>query len=193
MTGAVAVWVAPVAAGTLGTPFFVGHGERAPKEMVRPAWSPVFCDLGGDKIEFDSLFEGEEAFVTVTFTRWNHLVLRACQTRPNGGPTAAGFLGTNGTNAFGDVGSMMMTEGLAYALILQYPYAAKPAMLANALPAGRTYSQAWVVGPDEIPEQGTVARKIVTVWRGLRAYNPLTGSFTLYTDSVPGLPAVPPN
>lgn len=179
-TGPVLVYVKPPA---LSTPAFFGTTERTPRIQIRPAWSPVYNDLGGSKIPFDMMYEGEESLQSGVFTRWNEPIHAIMANRPSS-------LGSRGRNVSGDVGTYMLTEGFAYNLWFVFTFAGKAVYLANGLPAGYRWPFAWLEGPDDLEENGTNPRKIGLLWHSLRGFDPSTGAFLLYdhdTSAVAGL------
>lgn len=130
-------------------PLYLGTAERSPRILIRPHFADVFNDIMGQMIPYDKVFQGEDGFVLADLTRWNEAVFNAYQARPR--------LGQRGTLQPGDLGSLMKTEGLAYPVWLQFPYATKPAYATQ--PYGYHFYAAIGEGPDELDNLGTVARR----------------------------------
>ncbi len=155
------------------TPLFLCHAERFPRIAIRPRYSSVMCDLSGQSVRYDAIYDGEEASVIADVTRWNEGVyaLIADRAKTNTGVTA-----NRGTNGFGEIGTLMMTEGVAYLLHIVFPYAAKPAYA--TMPAGYRFFAAFLEGPDDL-DTGSTARKTRLVWSCIRAVQPATGGTTV--------------
>jgi len=188
-TGAVLLYLnMPVAAGAYGSPRWLGTAERYPRVQRRAGWVPVFNDLGGQVIPIDTLFQGEDAFISVDLTRWDDNVMRAALARPSSVQAAEGTTGT------GDVGTLMCLEFKAHILYLVFPYAAKTPMVNAGMPAGWRFPQAVLEGPDDFDSMGTAPRKIRTVWHAYRFMGPVStggASFTLFDFDMSSVP--PPN
>lgn len=170
-------------------PVFLGTCETAPRIQYNPGWSPVMNDSSGDQKPYDYLYQGKDAKVFGDLTVWNWPVLEAIMNRPNS------FAGgtTFDTELFGDIGTLMVTEGYAYNLWLEFPYGTlKPVFgSSGGMPGGIRFIAAWLIGPDEI-DPGTKANKVHIQFHCQRAYDPVTGSFLLADRDVSTLPAFPP-
>ena len=152
--------------GLNGAPVFLGHAERFPRIQIRPRWSDVYCDLSGQSVPYDQVYDGEDAVVTADLTRWNESVYAVMADRAK---TNSNFLAitSRGANGFGEIGSLMVTEGLAYNLYVVFPFAAKAAYSAT-MPLGYRFQAAFLQGPDDF-ELGGTARKLRLSWRCLRS------------------------
>ena len=181
VTGPVDIWVAPGNEGAI----FLGHAEHGPTISVRPRYSPVYVDLAGQTIPYDMVYDGEDAIVTATLTRWNQNVLDLIEAIAN--DTASGI------DDPGDIGSLMLTEGKAYELWLHFPYAAKPAF-ADMLP-GQRFPCAFLE-TDDSPALGTQAKKAHVVWHCLRYLDMSvtnefgTGRFLLWDGNMSALGSI---
>lgn len=161
---------------------YLGTGERAPKIRLNPEWDAVMNDLSGTKLPMDYIFEGEEAFVGVTLTRWNQPVLDILRTRTNRAAPPGFTLPT-------DLGSLMVTEGLTVSLYLYFTFATKLAMVAAGMPAGYRFTSAFLMGPDDL-ERGTGPNKDQTMFHCVRAFDIVTGRMNLYDFNVGAMPAI---
>jgi hypothetical protein len=170
-------FVAPGGAAYLGT------CEKAPRIIERPAWQPLFSDQGGTRVPFDIAYQGTEAFTFARMTRWNENVLSAIQSRPD----PRGF---RGINLGGDIGTLMLSEGLAYEVRIYFPYATKAIYTAAGMPPGYRFPASFLEGPDELDDLGTSPRIINLTFHHLRTFNPTTGIFGTYDHSVGDLPPV---
>lgn len=165
-----------------GTPVYLGTCETAPRPRFNPQWAPVNNDIGGVRLPFDMIYSGEDATISGALTVWNWPVYAACRRRPNN-------TGTIGFGAAGDIGTLMVTEGMAYPLWLHYPYFSK--FSGVGMPAGRRFLACWLLGPDE-EEPGTGVNKIHFTFQAFRAYDGSTGAFTLFDENMSGIPTIPP-
>lgn len=184
------LFAAPTSQGGGGPPIvstsltYLGTCEKAPKIVHRPAWKPVFNDIGGTEVPFDVSYQGEEAFTFADLTRWNEPVFSALQARPN-------FPGdVRGLNIPGDIGTLMLTEGRAYQLFIFFPYVAKPAYASGGMPAGYRFVATFLEGPDELSELGTSPRKINLIFHHIRGWDPKTQRFVCYDHAVGAMPAI---
>lgn len=165
-----------------GTPVYLGSAEVAPRIRLNPQWVPVNNDAAGARLPYDVIWSGEDGTISGALTVWNWAVYAACRRRPNNA-------GTIGFNAVGDVGTLMVTEGMAYPLWLHFPYFTK--FSGAGMPAGRRFLACWLLGPDE-EEPGTGVNRVHFTFQAHRWYDPSTGTFTLYDENMSGIPAVPP-
>lgn len=174
---------------------FLGTGETAPEITVKAEWEPVMNDLGGTKIPFDVAYEGEEAFISVKLTRWNQTILNLIQNRPYRAGAVRGtnsILSVAGAPAgYGDMGSMMITEGLTFGLQCYFPYSVKAAYRNPAngfMPPGMNFPAAMLMGP-EVRRGGTKAQSIQLVFHALRDVVLGAGSsaFVLYNETMPAI------
>jgi hypothetical protein len=192
-SGPVDVWCG-VGAG--GAPLFLGHGERAPRIQIVRRYKEVTNDLGGDMVPFDKGYAGETGVVTVTLSRWNESTLAIIQ---DVATTLTGLGAARGLNGPGEVGTLMVTEGVAYKLWLRFPFSAKAAYAnaaSGAQPAGYRFLAAFLEGPDDLFDLGPPnARKVGLQFTCMRAFDPAvsnafgTGLFALYDHSMIALPA----
>lgn len=183
--GGLSAATALVIANLAKRPVFLGTGERAPNILARRAYTSVFNDITGDQVPLDKQWQGEEHFVSVVLTRWNEGVYRAMAAlpRPGGDPGGDGFL---------DRGSLMVTEGLAYPLLLRFGHADKAIYAANGMPPGVRYYAAYLEGQDR-HEPGTSVNRRHLMFYCANVYNPATGAIGLFDYNVSALPAIPPD
>lgn len=164
---------------------YVGTGEIAPDIIKQTKFDPVYNDLGGS-LPWDYLFNGEEAVIPINLTVFNWSVVNKLDAspRPNGTP---GFYDANA------IGSLMMTEGLAYHMWLVFPYAASKAIYSAAgMPAGYHFWASWC--DSLVVQPGTKANKIRINMRAVRLYQPASigNGFVLYDHSLALLDGVIP-
>jgi hypothetical protein len=191
-SGPVDMWCG-VGAGR--SPLFLGHGEKAPRIQVYRHYKQIFSDPGGE-VPFEKGYSGEWGIVSVVLDRYNESTLRIIQdvaTVNTGTPPSRGF------SLPGEVGSLMLTEGLTYTLFLRFPFAAKPAYsnpASGAMPAGYRFVAAHLGSPDDLFDLGPPnARKVGLIFECMRAFDPTVtnayggGSLLLYDENVSSLPA----
>ena len=104
---------------------------------------------------------------------------------------------TRGTNVPGDIGSLMIQEGMAFQLWLSFPYSAKAAMA--GMPAGYHFVAAVLAGPDSLDELGTKPRRVRLIFDCLRKFDPSVtntygaGGFVLYDFNMTAIAGLPIN
>jgi hypothetical protein len=186
VSGPVDIWCG---VGSGGAPLFLGHGQRGPRIQVRRAYQDMWCDLGGG-IPFDKAYAGAMGIVSVELSRWNENVLRIIQ---DAAVTNSTFTVAPGLNDPGEVGSLMVQEGIAYNLFLRFPHSAKPSYATQ--PLGFRFVAAFLEGPDDFEDLGPKPRKVGLIWTCLRTFDTTvsnvygTGRMLLYDTNVTGLGA----
>ena len=147
----------------------------------------MFNDIAGEE-PFDWQYLGSAGLVSVVLTKWNEAIAERLQCMPNAfrGPAFAGV------EVEGDIGTLMLTEELAFPLWVAFPYgaggfAAKPAMVRNNLRAGRHFLKAFLLGPDD-EEPGTRHFKRTFNFYCFRDYATRTRGFRLFDQNMAGLP-----
>ncbi len=162
---------------------FLGTCEDTPQVKIKHEWAPLFNSLGGAAIPADEAYQGATGFVRLDLTRYDEGVRQKTTTMPF-------FTGTLGTSVFGDLGTLMVTEGAAYPLVISFPYVAKATYTAAGMPAGITFVAAWLE-EDDLGNLNTKGRKISLVFRCRRVFTLSTLSWQLYYYGLPGgLPAI---
>ena len=151
-------------------PIYLGTFQDAPKILTTPQWTPIDNQLWGNS--FDMSYQGVYGDIFGELTVFNWSVLRLCQTRPN-------VALTEGSDNILAIGTMMVTEGYAYPLWLQYPYyQTKQVFAGNAVgsnaPPGYRYYAAWLLGPEE-EDLGTKSNKVFVHFRCYRKQGSYTG------------------
>lgn len=174
--------------GANGAPLFVGNVERTVAIEFRPTYTPVMCDLGGQRVPVDQIYDGEDAVISGDLTRFNESVYQLMTTYPG---SKQGGAATRGINVPGDIGSLMLTEGLTFQLWIDCTYKNK-AFQAGAAGTGiprcyhflNTYC-----ANDSLPTLGTTAKKVNLRWHCLRSFtldganNFGLGRWSLYDNS----------
>lgn len=172
----------------VNTPQYLGTSEFSPHVELVPMYEDVFNAIGG-RVPFDKAYQGEVGIINFRLNRFNYLMYQALAARPRS-PLAVGTGPALGVNAAGDVGSLVLTEGLALGLVLQFQFGAqgqspKPAMVTGAMPAGYYFPAAVPIGPDKHDPLGTLPEVIDITFFALRAFNPITQTFGLYSQTLP--------
>lgn len=156
---------------------FLGTCESSPEIQDRGFFEPVFNSLSGVRIPWDEVYQGEDAIIGLTLTRYDELVYRAVRTRISS-PAFAG------QTLWGEIGTLVYTERRRMHLVITYTYSIKPQMQQAGLPAGVTYVNTRLIGPDSRGPLNTTARKPYLVFHALPITIPGVGS-VLYVDSIP--------
>ena len=165
--------------------YYLGTCENGITIRGVPEFEPVMNDIGGTRKPFDRLYQGEDALSIGVLTRWNETVYQFMASIPSAGVFP-------GICNLGNIGTLMITEGFAYEVYLQFPYAAKTLFSANGMPPGYRFPFSYLEGPIE-QERGTKPNKRhLTFYHG-RGYDPSTGGFLLYDFNMTPIPAIPPN
>jgi hypothetical protein len=161
---------------------YLGTAEEAPVIEVIPKFEPILNDIGGHT-PFEASYQGEMAQTGATLNRYNETTYAFLASRPV-------FAATRGLNTALDVGSLILTENLRLTVWVVFPFVAKAAMAAGAMPAGYRFPASMCVGPDKFEMLGTKPRKINLLFWHLRKWDVNTGSFLLYDHNVTGLPPI---
>lgn len=175
--------------GVVTPPLYLGYSERGPRMQVRPQYSSTYVDVGGQKIPFDSCYDGQDAIVSADMSRWNEDVYAAIAIKSG----ASGNNSPAGIDDPGDIGTLMMHEGAAITVWLRFTHAAKLAY--STMPAGYRFPIAMLQNDDH-NELGTKPRKISLVFHCLREFDVTitnaygAGRFTLFDHDMTGLPAI---
>lgn len=168
-------------------PKFLGYCERMPRRMIRPTYSPVFVDVGGQQIPFDLCKQGSDAIIVCDFTYFNFPIyqeLRSVTASANTVP--------------GDLGTLMATEqGVSlqagFPLWMPFPYSAKPSM--STMDTGEHYFCCCCMN-DDLDQLGTVAMKKRLVFHAIRKFDGSVnnangwGGFTLFDTDVTALAGI---
>jgi hypothetical protein len=199
VSGGVSIFVG--VASTSGGPVFLGHGERAPRPRVHRHYVPYFSDLGGSRVPFDVAHAGESGSVSVVLDRWNESVLRVIEDAATTG--RAGNLGVRGTNDPGEMGTLMVSEGVAYPLWLRYEFAGRPTMNIGAngvMRKGWHFLAAFLDQVDDFEDLGLQPHKVLLTWTCLRLFDPTAasttsgyGKFALYDEDMSAVANLPIN
>lgn len=182
-TGPAHLYIGPTDPNTplTSAAYYLGTCEYAPHIEILAEYTPVFNDLGGSKIPFDTLYEGEMAHTFAEVNRFSETTLAFAQNRPNHFTS-----GVRGTNVGGDVGSLILTEKKNISVYVVFPYASKAAYAGS--PAGYRFPFSVLRSPDKMFPLGTKPRKVAMIFEHLRGFYPATGVFGLYDHVVAGLP-----
>jgi hypothetical protein len=139
------------------------------------AFKPLMNDVMAHMLPFDKSFQGEKAIISMSMSRWDYaLYLRMAQ------PTLGGVPGTLN---FGSLGTMMIYEGYAIRIGIQFPYNAVAAF--SGMPAGYVFN-ACTMEADDISEEGGTEGQILNLsFEATGIYNPATGGSNLYSIGGP--------
>lgn len=163
----------------VGTPLYLGTAEDAPEIELGPEFEPVMNDISGKKKPLDMQYQGEDALISVDLNRYNEATYALLAQRINSGAP-------RGTDNALDIGSLAATEGLQLCCAILFPFAAKPAMGAGGMPPGYYFPAVVPIGPEKLT-MGTKPKKVNVLLYAWPLYNFATGTFTLYTNTLPSL------
>lgn len=159
---------------------YLGTCAQKPRIKIRKTYKDVPNDLFGD-VPMDKSYKGQDAFVGLDLTRWNEPVAQRIDALPGT---------TRGTEAYGDIGTLMVHEYATVVLYIQFPYASKAAFNLGGMPVGYRFPCA--VKMDLEIEPGTDAKVKHYMFHCIRAFS-LQGNniaHILYDHNMTGLPAI---
>jgi len=170
---------------SIATIEFLGTGETAPDIEENLEHEPVMNDVWGSKLPMDRLHEGSEAVVSVVLTWWRETTVRRVMALPYRNGSVRGVNVVRGAaNGYGDVGSAILTEGLAISLWCLFPYSAKTAYQ-NAnngkMPQGQRFPYSMLVGKP-VRKTGTKANKMQLTFQAMRGV--VGNNLLLYDEDV---------
>src|SRR5215468_4767218 len=168
----------PVLAGG-NRPYYLGTSMRGVRIRIRRAYSRVWNDLSGPEIAFDKLWAGCEAMVFLDLTRWNENIYQGLIGADLEGPGARG--------------SLMMTEGVAFPVILRFPaFDFHPIFRGTGGGACYRFLAASPEGEEDW-ETGTGANIRHLMLHCQQIYDPRSNGFMLRDFNPMGLPPTAPN
>ena len=167
--------------GGAGAYQFLGWSEQETGTRFASRWEDVHSDVSGPMVPHDVQYMGEEAYVSVTLTRYVESVLTTMSARLPGL--------TPGAMASGQLGSLMLGENFAVKLLLFCPYSAKTVFSTTMVP-GYVFSAGWLMDDFEVPLSVRV-KKPRLVFRCVPVINVVTGTSQLFSTVMPSpLPSV---
>lgn len=187
LVAAAASGVAAALARLGKTPVYLGTagGKSGVQIKIRRAYSSVFNDLTGSEIAFDKIWAGREAMIRLDLTRWNETIYQVLAGTPNpgGAPDAEGP---------GARGTLMMTEGAGFPVVLRFPaYDFHPVWQAAGGKAGYRFLCCMPEDDDWTPGSDANTRSVML--HAIEAYDPKTNALALRDFNVMGLPPTAPN
>lgn len=180
-----------VGIGPGNAPVYLGTSKDAPDLEHRPGFKSVKNDVAGGSdspIDYDQMYLGTDALLSVVLTRFNFQVWLAMCDRAL--PLIAGGVpaGTPGADAALDRGTLLMTEGLLYPVWVRFPTNPAVAAYSTMVPGWR-YAGCYMIGPDRI-KPGIRPLEITAAWHALPVFNPSTGGALAFDNVMTGLPAI---
>lgn len=157
--------------------FYLGTPERPADMDLRPYYEDCMNDLAGSKIQFDIMYVGQDAMITFDLTVWNADTLEACKS------FALPGIGTPGTDAALDRGTLMLTEERSYELWIDYPRSLLPAM--STLVRGYHFFNVYLMGPHKM-NPGVKPYKERCIFHALGKYDFGTRRFSVYDHDMDG-------
>lgn len=169
-----------LAAPRAGGASYLGTADDSPEIWIEGGWRPLFSDRRGKQLPAEMLATGEQAYVRVSLTRWDESVYASLAVRP-------GFdllgLNSRGKMSLDDIGSLMLAEGQAHNLWVQFPYQQFPGF--NGLPAGYRFPGSWLEEPDK-RRPGLGENTLELGWHCIQVED--GEDLVLYDDDMTGLP-----
>jgi hypothetical protein len=167
-------------------PVYLGTTMRGVRIRVRRGYSRVWNDLTGPEIAFDKIWAGREAMIFLDLTRYSDTVYHVLAGTPRpGGPPDAETPGARGT--------LMMTEGAAFPVVLRFPaYDYHPRFRANGGVAAYRFLACSPEGEDDW-ETGSGANVRHLMLHSQEVYDPRTNNLQLKDFNHMGLPPTAPN
>jgi len=168
---------------TPGSATYLGTAEDPDQTSIaiESAWTPVFSDKRGPRLPATMLHGGEQAFIDFALNVWVEQAYARLAARPTIGDT-------RGKVAAADIGAMLMEDGLAFTLWLQFPYADLSAYA--GMPKGYRFPGCYLQKPDRLTSLGTTDRLLSLGIHALEVAD-ADGNLTLYDHNVDGLPGIP--
>lgn len=166
---------------------YLGTCERAPVIRITPHYRPIHSSRYGQYVPVDHAFIMEEASVSGVLNVWNESVYERLTIRPK---TVGEFVERGQFFSY-DTGTMMLADGVAFGLWLQFPYYSKDFGTEFTSPQGYHFYGAWLMGPDDIFSGTKAARRAVQFYAA-PVYDPSDGSSYLYDHDFTLIPDIPP-
>ena len=150
---------------------FFGTAAHCPRPRIQRAFKPLMNDVMAHQLPFDKSFQGQKAIISMSMSRWNYaMYLQMAQTTQGGDP---------GSLNFGSLGTLMLFEGFAMNIGIQFPYNAIAAF--SAMPKGYIFYGCTMESDDLMEEGGTEGQILNLTFEATSAYNPATGGNALYS------------
>lgn len=157
--GPAPIWVASQTRGNQKPrPEFLGFSERGVNLALTPSYSPYHVDVAGGTA-LDYSYQGQSASISVDLTRWRPSTLAKIE------DYVGKSLGRAGFDFGGEIGALMVHEGLALTMWVLFPYAAKAAYAGN--PGGYRFFNV-VLESESLPERGARPARVHLNFRALR-------------------------
>ena len=174
----------------VGSVYYLGTGEVPPKIEWRPSFRPVF-NIDSGHVPYDKAYEGQDAIITMNLNNWDEWVYQMIGARDNARSNA--YVHARGFDSATSIGTMLMSEGMAYSLYLQYPLGGVGGSVfgggqtnpQNGMPPGYRFLCGYPINAKVIP--GTATNYLQLTWHALRLYNYASDSFCLFDHNMLGV------
>lgn len=166
------------------TVFWLGTCEVRPKIFVRRKFRGVYTSDTGRQVDYDKAYAGRDALIITEMNNWNENAYAAVATRLN---AREGVL-HRGVDTIDSIGGLLLSEGYAFLLFIQFPYSGKTLMAAGGMPAGYRFFAAYPL--EEVVQPGLKANTLRLMWHALKVYDPLTGNQWLFDHDMSLVPPV---
>jgi len=145
--------------------YYLGTGEDPPEIRIRPAFRTIKnVDFGHDAT-YDKAYMGRDAIITMTLSEWDEATYRIVAARMN---TRALNPSNRGTDNADAIGSLLVSEGLALTLYLQFPTTQARTKI-NGMPDGYRFLCAYPM--EELVMPGTRYNTLKLTWHAWKLYN----------------------
>lgn len=152
---------------------YFGTASHCPRPRIMRAFKPLMNDVTAHQLPFDKSNQGQKAVLTMSMSRWDYsLYGRMAQVTQGGDP---------GQLNFGSLGTLMLFEGFAMNIGIQFPYQAVSAF--SNMPRGYVFYGCTMESDDLMEEGGTEGQILSLTFEATSVYNPATGGNTLYSTS----------
>ena len=186
---------------TVAKTWYIGTTETQPQIKHEKQWLPVFNSIGGRKVPFTQLYQGEIGQLGFLLNRFSNAGYTAMRLAggPDGNTVSNAGVGYESSYARGGAGlgrmSMQLWLLYEFGFGAATPGSAGPATTAG-LPRGRTYFGC-MLGPHEIAKSGTSEEALLLVFTALPLYygtsfavgSALRRGFGLYSEAEADFPA----
>lgn len=184
MTNSATGLPAALAYPTSGDIRFLGTSQQPPRIGFNVNYDPVMNDNTGTIVPMDYQYQGQSVQLAYTLNYWNEAVLIELD-------RVGQFAGTvRGKDNFGDIGSLMIFEGMTFHVWVQFPYATSKAFgSAYNMPLGYHFSAARLLNYQL--DIGTQFEKRLFPIEAWPVYNPTDGSRLTWDTTFTNIPAPP--
>jgi hypothetical protein len=175
--------------------YYLGTCETQPQTKIARMTEDVFNDIGGRKIPFQQLFQGEIGVVGTLLTRFSKLAYSELRKAGgvDGAGTGAAGAGVGYESKYSRGGLIFGQYSVEMWQLYEYGAASNP-NLTTGMPVGRYWPNA-TLGAHELVDSGTGTEKLLLVmncyplWLGTGGVGDKNRAFSLYSEASADFPA----